>query len=170
MIVDSGGGYQGFFLLDAPVVMEGERGERSAAPAPFEDRNRRIEVALGGDDCPQHRPDYEVAGHGEPTGREEAQEGADSARWRTRDLRGWSLRYRLADFAPLAKAATATAKTGPIRAVTAVADVDVSALPLSDRVKALIVTGDDPDDPGPLGRPIPPRALRAVRDDPRRGV
>jgi len=146
VIVDSGGGYQGFWLLDAPVVMEGERGDE-ARHLPVEDRNRRIEVALGGDDCHNIDRIMRLPGTVNLPGEKKRKKGRTPRVARV-IFAHWSLRHRLADFEPLAKAATATAKTGPVRAVTAVADVDVSALPVSDRVKALIVTGDDPDDPG----------------------
>jgi P4 family phage/plasmid primase-like protien len=61
----------------------------------------------------------------------------------------WDRRYGLEDFpAPKAGGGAAPANAGPVRRAPAAADVDLGALDLPDRVKALIVNGEDPDDPG----------------------
>lgn len=144
VIVDSGGGYQAFWLLEAPFVLMGEPDE-DARHLPVEDRNRNIEVAMQADEC--HNIDRLMRLPGTvnlPSAKKRKK--CRVARVASVVEADWLRRYGLDDFPPLAKAAKAN--TGPVRAASAVADVDVSALPLSDRVKALIVTGDDPDDPG----------------------
>lgn len=46
LIIDSGGGYQGFWLLREPLAIRGQD-----EIAMIEDRNRKIEKDLGGDNC-----------------------------------------------------------------------------------------------------------------------
>jgi hypothetical protein len=50
VIIDSGGGYQGFWLLDQPVDLTGDRADE-ARHQPVEDRNRKIETDLQADAC-----------------------------------------------------------------------------------------------------------------------
>jgi len=145
VIVDSGGGYQGFWLLDAPMVLAGERADE-ARYLPVEDRNRHIETALQADSCHNIDRLMRLPGTVNIPGENKRKKGR-TARVARVVFEDWSLRYPLSDFPALAKAATAKAKTGPDQTIAVADGVDVAALPVSDRVKALIVNGDDPDDP-----------------------
>jgi hypothetical protein len=147
VIVDSGGGYQGFWLLDAPVVMEGERDD-DARHLPVEDRNRRIEVALDGDDCHNIDRIMRLPGTVNVPGEKKRKKGR-TPRAAHVIFADWSLRYRLDDFPPLAK----VRDTGVAAPVALSADLprleSLDDLPpsVSARTKMLIVNGDDPDDP-----------------------
>ena len=150
VIVDSGGGYQGFWLLDAPVVMEGERGDE-ARHLPVEDRNRRIEVALGGDNCHNIDRIMRLPGTVNLPGEKKRKKGRTPRVARV-IFADWSLRYRLADFAPLANAANSGAGSEAVPVTASPArDVSLESLPeaVTDRTRMLIENGDDPDKPFP---------------------
>lgn len=137
VIVDSGGGYQGFWLLDRPEPVENV--------AELEAYNKQLELLLGGDRC--HNLDRIMRLPGTvnvPTkkkrdaGRRPAAAALISA--------DWDRRYPLKRFTP---APTVEAPDSTVEVVISgnLPSVDVADLALDDEIKALIVHGDDPSDP-----------------------
>lgn len=176
VIIDSGGGFQGFWMPDEERSVGGsadlarlvwrdakpeERGPLSAAERAevdahharlwdaVEARNLHIEVALQGDSCHNADRIMRLPGTVNVPGEKKRKKGR-TARVASVVAADWSRRYRLEDFdsAPKATSGAAPATAGPARSFAAAADVDVEALGLPDRVKALIVNGEDPDQPG----------------------
>ncbi|MDX1823002.1 MAG: hypothetical protein R3197_19090 [Paracoccaceae bacterium] len=101
VILDSGGGYQGFWLLDAPYALEGERADDDRH-LPVEDRNRAIEVALGGDNCHNIDRIMRLPGTVNVPGEKKRKKGRRPALARV-VMEDWSRRYRLEDFPALPK-------------------------------------------------------------------
>ena len=134
-IVDSGGGYQAFWKATEPVLLEGES-------VLVERRNLRIEADLKADACHNIDRLMRLPGTVNWPNEKKRKKGRGARLARVVDAE-WSRTYRLADF-PEAEEATAP---GPVPNDAAAADVDLGALVLPDRVKALIVNGRDPDDP-----------------------
>ncbi len=142
VMLDSGGGYQGFWLLDAPYALEGERADDDRH-LPVEDRNRAIEVALGGDNCHNIDRIMRLPGTVNVPGEKKRKKGRRPALARV-VMEDWSRRYRLEDFPGLPK-------VGVKETVYAAPEAGVSLddLPdtVSDRTRMLIANGNDPDRP-----------------------
>lgn len=141
VIIDSGGGFQGFWLLDELEPLNGD-------PAPVEGRNLAIEVALQADACHNIDRIMRLPGTINIPGEKKRKKGRVPALARVVEA-DWSRRYRLEDFQPAPKVATTVGGSAPKVDVTAIpaADVDLEALPISHGLRALIAQGGDPDDP-----------------------
>ena len=141
VVLDSGGGFQCFWLLDAPVEDHPE----------VEARNIAIGVAMGADACHNIDRLMRLPGTVNLPNKKKRDKGRQAALARVVSA-DWTRRFGLDAFpaakAPDAGAAAPGSVPGPDRSFAAAADVDVEALGLPDRVKALIVNGADPDDPG----------------------
>lgn len=138
VIIDSGGGLQGFWMLDKPA-------ELGADPLPVEDRNRYIEAALQADACHNIDRIMRLPGTINVPNKKKLAKGRVPALACVVEA-DWSRRYRLDDF-PRAAAASSAAVVAPSVAVPA-AGVMVSELPIPDKCKQVIVMGYDPDEPG----------------------
>lgn len=144
-IIDSGGGYQGFWMLEEPFELEGEPDDETRH-LPIEERNLKIETDLQGDACHNIDRIMRLPGTINVPGEKKRKNGRVPALARVVDA-DWSLRYRLEDFARVTKpTASASVADRSVR-IEAASDVDLSDLPLDDNLKALIVNGADPDDP-----------------------
>ena len=146
VIIDSGGGFQGFWLFDAPIALPGDSADE-ARHLPVEDRNRKIETALGGDNCHNIDRIMRLPGTVNVPGEKKRKRGRTAALAQLVDA-DWSRRYKLVDFPSLAKVSASGSSAGTARRVSVAADVEVSTLPVSAAVMALIVNGADPDAPG----------------------
>lgn len=138
-IVDSGGGYQGFWrFADGEVV----------APDLAEALNALLSVALGGDKTHDVSRLMRLPGAVNLPNAKKRKEGRTDAPTRL-VWADWSRRFRVSDFPPVSVVA---AEVGPVNVAlpTDLPKVEnLGDLPaaLSDRTRALIVQGDDPDDP-----------------------
>ncbi|MFC5739358.1 DNA primase family protein [Sinirhodobacter huangdaonensis] len=141
--IDSGGGYQMFWRLGEDVALPGEPGDE-ARHLPVEDRNRALGVALGGDDTQNTDRIMRLPGTVNVPGEKKRRKGRTARLAHVVDA-DWSRLYRLEDFEPAPMAGRGGA---PRRNIAAAVGVDLEALGLPDRVKALIVNGEDPDQPG----------------------
>lgn len=142
--IDSGGGFQGFFMLREPVALGSDD-----VVADVEARAIGIKVAVEGDGVQNVDRVMRLPGTVNWPNEKKRRAGRVPRLARVVEAH-WDRRYDLEDF-PAPKAAAggaATATSGPDRSFAAAADVDVEALGLPDRVKALIVNGEDPDQPG----------------------
>ncbi|MEL6587921.1 MAG: hypothetical protein AAFQ50_14910, partial [Pseudomonadota bacterium] len=135
--IDSGGGMQGFFILREPIPLDS-----ADRVADVEARATAIKVAVEGDGVQNVDRVMRLVGTVNWPNEKKRKAG-----WVPRLARiveaHWDQRYGLEDF-PVPKAPT---PSGAVRDYAAAADVDLDALELPDRVKALIVNGGDPDDP-----------------------
>jgi P4 family phage/plasmid primase-like protien len=145
VIIDSGGGLQGFWMLDTPAELSGD-------PLPVEDRNRHIAAALQADACHNIDRIMRLPGTINVPNKKKLAKGRVPALARVVEA-DWSRRYRLEDF-PRAAAVPAGGNSLPPGRVSSPATVrlleGLGELPkgVSDRTRALIVNGHDPDDPG----------------------
>ncbi len=153
VIIDSGGGFQGFWAFEKSVELTGEPDDE-ARHLLVEDRNRRIEIKLGGDNCHNIDRIMRLPGTVNVPNEKKRSKGRVPALAAVVDV-DWSRIYSLDQFeaAPAMGGAKTSgsgtnASRGPTLRIEAALHVDVSTLPLSDRVKALIVNGEDPDAPG----------------------
>jgi len=173
VIVDSGGGLQGFWLLgeDAPVggsaalarlvwraadpakrgaLTDAERAEVAAHEARLfetaEARNLHIEAALQADACHNADRIMRLPGTVNVPNKKKRDKGRVPALARVVDA-DWQRRYRLDSLPAAPRASAGPAPGASARSAPAAAGVDLEALDLPDRVKALIVNGADPDDP-----------------------
>jgi hypothetical protein len=170
VVVDSGGGFQAFWLLADPVSVGGcadlarlfrragdpakrgalsdaERAEVAAHEARLfdavEGRNLHVELALQADACHNADRIMRLPGTVNVPGEKKLKKGrvARLARVVSAD---WTRRYGLDAFPasprPEAGPAPAVATAAPARGV------EVEGLPLSDLCKSVIVNGQDPDD------------------------
>ncbi|SDW51836.1 VapE domain-containing protein [Roseicitreum antarcticum] len=130
VVVDSGGGYQCFWLLDAPVEDHPE----------VEARNIAIGVAMGADACHNIDRLMRLPGTVNLPNKKKREKGRKPALARVVSA-DWTRRYGLDAFpaAPMPDA-PAVASAAPARGV------EVEGLPLSDLCKSVIVNGQDPDD------------------------
>lgn len=175
VIVDSGGGFQGFWMLDGERPVGGsaelarlfwrdakpeERGplsnaERAEVDAhharlwdAVEGRNLTVEVALQGDSCHNADRIMRLPGTVNVPGEKKRQKGRTARVASVVDAH-WDRRYGPEDF-PLAPKATGGAATGGSRRDVSAAPsrgVDLDALPVSDLCRRVIVNGHDPDNP-----------------------
>lgn len=169
VIVDSGGGMQGFWLVDGDVDVGGSRelselfrrieagpaltGDEQglveahlARLAEVEARNLKVETDLQADACHNADRIMRLPGTVNVPGEKKRSKGR-VARLATVVDADWSRRYALARFAK----AKIGAGSGPAVSVTAApaTGLTLADLPpaVSDRTKAVIVQGDDPDSP-----------------------
>ena len=146
VIIDSGGGYQAFWMFDRVYETNGH----PEKIAELEAYNIQLETILGADSCHNIDRIMRLPGTVNVPNARKVQKGRKPAPTRVVQA-DWQRRYRLEDFTPaVRKHAGSDGRTAAsaIRSVAVAESVDVSKLPLSDRVKALIVNGTDPDEPG----------------------
>ncbi|MEM1150216.1 MAG: primase-helicase family protein [Pseudomonadota bacterium] len=146
IIIDSGGGYQGFWLLDEVVELPGEAGDE-ARHLPIELRNLSIETRLQGDNCHNIDRIMRLPGTVNLPNEKKRKKGRKAANTRVVEAE-WSRRYPLDAFPAVDVKPTTTASDAPVSISSDRPDVDLEALPISTRCRAIIVNGGDPDDPG----------------------
>lgn len=150
VIIDSGGGFQGFWRLDEAADLPGEPGD-DARHLPVEERNLKIETDLQGDSCHNVDRIMRLAGTVNWPGEKKRKKGRKPALARV-VAADWSRTFTLEDFERSQMASTG-APSGAAR-VNLSKDLPrlegLESLPaaVSDRTKMLITNGDDPDDPG----------------------
>lgn len=138
LVIDSGRGFWALWRLAQPVEMpSAEDPGWAAAVAEVEARTYALEITFGADSC--HNADRIMR----LPGTVNRKPGAGMAEIASVN----DLAYSLADFPPLAQAAKAERKAGKAHRIAAATGVEVAALPISDKLRALIVNGTDPDDP-----------------------
>ena len=144
-ITFSGGGYQGFWKLERPVLLDG-------TPEQYEEAkrwNKQLEIVLGGDNCHNvdrimrvpgsiNRPDKRKRGKGRVEARADVAEWSDAT-------------YTLDQFT---KAPAVASASGAVVAFEPPAEVrrfesvdDIPELRDAPQCRVVIVQGDDPDDP-----------------------
>lgn len=142
IVIDSGGGLQGFFLLQERFLLDGE-----GAVAEVEARGSAIGAAVEGDAVQNVDRIMRLPGTVNWPNAKKRRAGRVPRLARVL-IADWQRRYKLEDFPasprPKASAVSAALAVSPIACA---AQVDLSELNLSDRVKALIVTGVDADEP-----------------------
>ena len=146
-IIDSGRGFWGLWRLSQPVVMPpADDPAWDAARAVVEDRNRGLELAFGADACHNLERICRLPGtvNRKPGGR--------LARVVRADASVFDLTAFPAVPDPKAGAAVAVAGRATVTAAPAMG-LNLDDLPagVSDRIRAMIVQGNDPDDPGRYG-------------------
>jgi P4 family phage/plasmid primase-like protien len=170
VIVDSGGGYQGFWLLAKEELVDGnaklaqlfsrsgqvseaEQAEVEAHKVRLfnavEGRNLHAELKLEADACHNADRIMRLPGTVNVPNKKKRAKGRVPALARVVEAE-WSRRYRRDDFpaAPRPNAGSAPrSNAGPPSSFGEAMNVDVETLDLPDRVKALIVNGTDPDEP-----------------------
>lgn len=153
VIIDSGGGYQGFWLLDAPVDLTGDPGDDDRH-LPVEDRNLQIETVLQADSCHNIDRIMRLPGTVNLPNKKKRAAGRKPALAQVVEV-DWTRLYRLDAFtparrgvapagAPVAGGPVSRFSAGPVRRLNSLDDLRG----VSDRTKALIVQGLEPDDPG----------------------
>jgi P4 family phage/plasmid primase-like protien len=148
VIVDSGGGAQGFWLLEAEVDHPGDPGDESRH-LPTEERNLTIEVALQADACHNIDRIMRLPGTVNVPGEKKRKRGRVARVARVVEA-DWTRRYRPEQFPRTPKGSVAAATVAGRIAVDLPPDlpaVVVASLPVSDRTKMLIVQGIDADNP-----------------------
>jgi hypothetical protein len=142
-VIDSGGGFQGFWLF-----AEGEE----VAPDLAERLNAMISAAMGGDKTYDVSRIMRLPGTVNLANKKKRDNGRGDAPTRLA-LADWTRRFRVRDF-PAPAPATSVGAPAPVGrvAVTAAPAVglDLDTLPpgVTDRIKAMIVQGEDVNDPG----------------------
>ncbi|WP_407696796.1 hypothetical protein [Sedimentitalea xiamensis] len=142
VVVDSGGGMQGFFLFRERVPLDS-----AEVVADVEARAIGIKAAVEGDSVQNVDRVMRLVGTVNWPSEKKRRDGRVPRLARVVEAH-WDRRYDLDDFPAPKGAASGAAPASPDRSFAAAADVDVEALDLPDRVKALIVNGEDPDEPG----------------------
>lgn len=155
VIIDSGGGAQGFWLLDGGVDLPGEPGDESRHHA-VEDRNLRIEADLQADACHNIDRIMRLPGTINLPGEKKRKKGRVPCLASVVEA-NWDRRYRLEDFPPAPRGAQA-AGGGAVAAVSAaelpeglpdlMGAEDPRLLSPSALERAVIMHGLPPDDPG----------------------
>lgn len=174
VIIDSGGGMQGFWLLDGEADVggsaelarlfwrradEAKRGkldpdERAAVEAHearlrdvVELRNLRPDVSLQADAC--HNADRIMRLVGTVNVPNKKKRGRGSVPTVASVVEAdWSRRYPLDAFPPADVKPATSASDALVSISSDRPDVDLEALPISTRCRAIIVNGGDPDDSG----------------------
>lgn len=148
IIIDSGGGYQGFWLLDGDVDLTGEPEDETRHHA-IEDRNLQIEVKLQADACHNIDRIMRLPGTVNVPGEKKRKKGR-LARLASVVDADWSRRYPLDAF-PCAPRTLAPVDTvvagGRVALPPDLPRVEVADLPVTDHTKMLIVQGIDQDNP-----------------------
>ncbi|MEM0989536.1 MAG: phage/plasmid primase, P4 family [Pseudomonadota bacterium] len=137
VVIDSGGGMQGFFILREPIPLDS-----ADTVADVEARAAAIKVAVGGDGVQNVDRVMRLVGTVNWPSEKKRKRGRVPRLARIVEAH-WDRRCDLDDF-PAPQVPT---PPSAVRDYTAAADVDLSALELPDRVMALIKNGGDPDDP-----------------------
>jgi len=132
VIISSGGGAQGFWLLKKPGAVD--------APLPYEEINKRLAAALGGDHCYNIDRIMRLPGTINIPDQKKRAKGRRRAQAMLVDA-DWSRRYTLDDFEALPRGPDPK-NDGP-----APGAANINALPIPKRIKNLIHGIDDPDHP-----------------------
>lgn len=152
VIIDSGGGAQGFWLLESEDAPAGEPGDETRH-LPTEERNLTIETALQADACHNVDRIMRLPGTVNVPGDKKRKKGR-VARVASVVEVDWTRRYRPGQFrrTPKVLASAGNPAAGGRVAVTAAPamGLDLNTLPpgVSDRIRAMIVQGEDVNDPG----------------------
>lgn len=141
VIIDSGGGYQGFWKLAEPVPHAGNTGDLEAY-------NRHLEVLLGGDHCHNIDRIMRLPGTINVPNEQKRKKGRVEALAQVVE-QDWTRLYMLADFKQTF-VAQAAAKPSPVSVPSELPDVDVETIPVSETCKAIILHGHDPEQPNRL--------------------
>lgn len=150
VIVDSGGGYQGFWLLEEEQRVDGSL-ERAAE---LEAYNLQIELLLQADSCHNIDRIMRLPGTVNLPNEKKRKKGREPALAHVVEA-DWSRTYSLSDFTPAPRVQTEGSSPGVgggavVQLSGNIALLDsVDDLPdeVSQRTKMLIVQGSDPDDP-----------------------
>ncbi len=142
IIIDSGGGYQAFFLLREPVPVEDATS--------LESFNKQLEIELGGDHCANLDRIMRLPGTINIPNKKKRNAGRKPALAKLVSA-DWDLRYDLADFtpAPVVEASDSNVRVS-ISGNLPIVDLDTLE-GVSDDTKMLIIHGDDPDRPERYG-------------------
>lgn len=147
LIIDSGGGFQGFWNLDNPIDINGDEGKCEE----YEAYNQQLELLLGGDHCFNLDRIMRLPGTLNIPSEKKRKKGrtialAEAVVWEPSRV------YSLSQFtaAPRVQVGEEGFAGGGARVkisgnLPRIEDLD--ELPLKDRVKMVIVQGGDPDDP-----------------------
>jgi len=144
VVVDSGGGFQCFWLLREPVKLHGEDG---IAFDEIERRNRALDVALDGDSCFNVDRVMRLPGSINVPNKKKRDKGRDQAGtavvWAD-----WDRRYDLTDFELAPPLAAAEKQTAALAGPIDLDDLDLSHLSEAerDRCRAIVLNGFDPGD------------------------
>lgn len=144
VIIDSGGGYQGFWVLNAPCDLPGDP-EDECRHLPVEERSLAIEIALQADRCHNIDRVMRLPGTINVPGEKKRAKGRQPALAHV-VAADWQRRHCLEDFHRESRKPVSTGSVAPLQDA-APADVDIATLPVSDALRALIVNGRDPDNP-----------------------
>ncbi|MCF3592891.1 DUF5906 domain-containing protein [Rhodobacteraceae bacterium LMO-12] len=149
VIIDSGGGFQGFWRLGEELDLPGEPGDE-ARHLPVEERNLKIETTLQGDSCHNIDRIMRLPGTINWPGGKKRKKGRKPALARVVSA-DWSRCYTLADFErsrmAAAGAAYGAARVSLSKDLPRVEGLESLPAAVSDRTKMLITNGDDPDNP-----------------------
>ncbi|MEL6450579.1 MAG: phage/plasmid primase, P4 family [Pseudomonadota bacterium] len=137
-MIDSGGGFQGFWRLSEELPLNGD-------PLPVELRNLGIETRLQADACHNIDRIMRLPGTVNWPNKGKRNKGRVPRLARVVDA-DWSRTCDVRDL-PMERAPPRAGAAEQVPVVAAV-DVDLDRLALPDRGRALVVNGDDPDDPG----------------------
>ncbi len=148
LIIDSGGGFQGFWKLDEELDLPGDPGDE-ARHRPVEERNLTIETRLQGDSCHNIDRIMRLPGTVNWPGEKKRKKGRKPAMARV-VFADWSRRYQLDDFEATRMAASDGGATRVNLSNDLPKGASLESLPatVSDRTRMLISNGSDPDDPG----------------------
>lgn len=149
VIIDSGGGFQGFWLLDEVQVTDGSE-ERAAE---LEAYNQQLEVLFQADACHNIDRIMRLPGTVNIPNAKKAKRGRQPALAQVVEV-DWSRVYPLSEFTPAARVQSPGVGSGQeVKISGNLASVDIDALPpsVTSAIRALIVNGDDPDDPTKYG-------------------
>lgn len=151
-IIFSGGGYQGFWKLERPVLLDG-------TPEQYEEAkryNKQLEIVLGGDNC--HNVDRIMRVPGS-INRPDARKRKKGRRGARADMVEWNgVEYKIEKFtkAPMVRSEAPGFSGGTVQIsgnVARFSSVDeIKELKDSPQARVVIVQGDDPDDPDKFGQ------------------
>lgn len=146
VIIDSGGGYQGFWLLSEEEKIDGVE----ARAEELEAYNIQLAVLFQADACHNIDRIMRLPGTINVPGEKKRKKGRKEALARVVE-EDWERLYSLKDFTPAPRVQAKSSSpglqvklSGNLPRVESLDDLPVG---VSSRVKALIVNGDDPDDP-----------------------
>ncbi|WP_166486148.1 DUF5906 domain-containing protein [Jannaschia sp. CCS1] len=149
VIIDSGGGFQGFWKFDEELHLTGEP-EDETRHLPVEERNLKIEAVLQGDSCHNVDRVMRLPGTVNWPNDKKRKKGRKPALAQVVDV-DWSRTYAPGDFerSPMfAKSASSgTAQVTLPKDLPELLGLESLPTAVSDRTKMLITVGDDPDDP-----------------------
>jgi hypothetical protein len=145
VILDSGGGFQGFWLLDELQVTNGDE----IKTVELEAYNLQIEVQLQADACHNIDRIMRLPGTINIPGEKKRKKGRKEALSRVVEA-DWSKVYPLSAFTPAPRVQLGDSYGPEVKLSGNLPRLDsLDDLPttVNDKTKALIVQGDDPDDP-----------------------